>query len=313
MKTLNYYFEFPSYFDKDALTYSESSYQLMNMYTEICLSFIKNNKEIKFNLFNTWVHQHIILKDHNKKYCTNTNIIENPENGKFFVISIMDKIYPIFNIWDLTNCMGVFASFGVHNNDVEYKLLNNANYIPATNTTVHKEVYDDIEKLYKLKNERSILDRPFFIGGFYGMREKIYENDKRFDFYNINNQRMNPHEFIKKMNSSKINIDINGVAEISARTLDIMGLGTALIRPKLTVQFHNPLIPDYHYAALRCDDQSNLKDLTDSYIERYNELKRDPDFVEFLSINGRKWYEENATIESCVRIFNEIIDLNKLF
>ena len=107
-------------------------------------------------------------------------------------------------------------------------------------------------------------------------------------------------------------MDINGVGEISCRSLDAMGLQTALIRPKLTIQYHNPLIPDYHYAEVKCNDLGDFKGLADAYIEKFEELKKDPDLVNFLSKNGREWYEQNATIESYLEIHLKLINLNKL-
>jgi hypothetical protein len=91
-----------------------------------------------------------------------------------------------------------------------------------------------------------------------------------------------------------------------------MGVKSALIRPKLTIKYHNELIPDYHYASLRCDDLGNWKSVADAYIDRFEELKKHPDEIEFLSNNGRKWYEENATIDAHVNILKKVIDLNKL-
>jgi hypothetical protein len=107
-------------------------------------------------------------------------------------------------------------------------------------------------------------------------------------------------------------MDINGHAEISLRTIDALGLGNAVIRPKLLIQYHNPLIPDYHYAALKCDDQSNLKEMADAYIEKFEELKNNPELVRFLGENGRKWYVENARLDGYVNIHSQIINLEKL-
>jgi hypothetical protein len=119
-------------------------------------------------------------------------------------------------------------------------------------------------------------------------------------------------DFIEEISPYSINIDINGAAEISCRTIDIMGLKSALIRPKLSIKFHNELIPDYHYASLKCNDLGHWKDVADAYVERFEELKKDPDQVEFLATNGRRWYEENGTISAHVGLLNKLIDLNKL-
>jgi AraC-like DNA-binding protein len=64
-----------------------------------------------------------------------------------------------------------------------------------------------------------------------------------------------------------------------------MGLQTALIRPKLTLKFHNNLIPDFHYAAVDCDDLSDYPKLADAYIDKFEYLKSNPEHVKFLADN----------------------------
>jgi hypothetical protein len=128
----------------------------------------------------------------------------------------------------------------------------------------------------------------------------------------MDNYRVPPAEFIDIISKNSINVDINGAAEVSCRTFDALGLQSALIRPKLTAKQHNELIPDYHYAALKCNDLGNWKEVADAYIDRFEDLKKDPNLVQFLSENGRKWYEENATMDAHVNILKKLLDFNKL-
>jgi hypothetical protein len=239
------------------------------------------------------------------------HIIENVETKKYFVISWADKLHGILHAptWDLENCAEIFTGLGVHIDDKYYEKHTEIKYTPATSMTSLLSTYRRIEEYHKLKLPKHIPEKPYFRGGYYNVREWIGTHDDRFQF---NPNRIQGYKFIEEIGQLAINIDINGAAEISCRTLDAMGLSSALIRPKLAVEFHNPLIPDYHYAALKCDDQSKLKELADAYIERFEDLKKDPDYVQFLSENGRKWYEENATLESYEKIYMKLLDFNKL-
>ena len=135
------------------------------------------------------------------------------------------------------------------------------------------------------------------------------ENEKRI---HIEETKIAPELFIDEMALNSINIDINGAAEVSCRTFDALGLQSALIRPKLNVKQHNELIPDYHYAALKCEDLGDWKTVGEAYVERFEDLKKDPELVKFLSENGRKWYEENATMDAHVNILKKLLDFNKL-
>jgi hypothetical protein len=235
-------------------------------------------------------------------------IIENPENKKYFLISFMDKLDNVAG-WDLENCVEIFAAGGVHTGDLRYSPC------PFPYTPISPPHYTHTweiiaEEYYRQNLPKITPEKPFFMSLVpYLFREYIH-NDPRFDSYAA---KVPYKEFIEIIGSHSIVIDINSVAEISNRTIDAFSLGCALLRPKFTVKFHNELIPDFHYAAVRCDDLSNYKELADAYIERFEELKKDKDMARFLSVNGRKWYEENSTLESHVNILSKVINIEKLF
>jgi hypothetical protein len=309
---LNYYFEYP----RDITDVDNNDNVVY--YSEVYLYHIVNHKlyhylkeqhpDIEINPINSW---NVGAGYGCCKYSSAFLIIENPDNKKYIAVSYCDKFKWINSGtgWDLENCVDMLTPIGIQNEDITYKPVENVKYTPCTMTTWFKSGYDAIEEIYKQNTPKSIPNKLYFRGGAYLFRKWLLENDNRF---HIETEKILGNEFIKEMSKYSINIDINSVAEISCRTLDAIGLETALIRPKLNIQHHNPLIPDYHYAAVKCDDLSDYKLLADAYIERFEDLKKDPDLVHFLSTNGRKWYEENATIEANIKIFSQLINLNKL-
>jgi len=281
------------------------------------LNLCKNTyPDIEFNYINSWgiTYENDIPTLRSCPGCKFSHffvIIENPDNKKFFVISYWDSLKDIAlngTFWDLENCMGIFPSAGTHTDNVSFKPID-LDYTPIAPLTIYKSLEDRAQELYLLNIPKTTPDSLFFRGGNYGFREYLSNNDKRFT---INHERIDAAMFVEEMAKNTINIDINAVAEISGRTIDAMALGTALIRPKLSIKYHNPLIPDYHYAEVKCDDLSNLSRLADAYVEKFEELKKDKELVKFLSENGRKWYEENATIDAHVNILKKVINLNKL-
>lgn len=238
-------------------------------------------------------------------------IIENPDNKKFFVISYWDRLKDITldNLdWDLENCVEIFPAAGTHEDNISYKPAN-LKYTPISPLTVHKSAEDKAQELYALGIKKTIPKKLYFRGGSYLFRQYLSVHDNRFT---INHDRLDTIQFIEEMAKNAINIDINAVAEISGRTVDALALGTALIRPKLSIKYHNELIPDYHYAEVKCEDQSDYPKLANAYIEKFEQLKKDKDLIKFLSENGRKWYEENASTDAHIRILKKVIDLNKL-
>lgn len=244
-------------------------------------------------------------------------IIENPENRKYFLLSYVDKLMDIKSIlFEMGGLVEVFACYGVHGNDDAYYTLGDIPYTPIGYFQGDKKAEDTAQELYKLNLPKIIPPKLYFRSHStpYLFRKFLSDYDNRFD---MRNGTISFEDHIKEMSKYSINIDINSVAEISHRTVDAFALGTALIRQKLTVQYHNKLIPDYHYAAVRSISPhlygvEYALELADAYIERFEDLKKDPDYVHFLSVNGRKWYEENATIDAHANILLEVIDFNKL-
>ena len=261
-------------------------------------------------------------------YGTATLVVKNPDNGKYMIISFCDKAYYIGegNLsdlpeshalykyqdswgWKLKDCVRVFQAYGVQGEDITYTPAKLPfTYTPCTFSVCHYNAYLEIEKRWR--EQKSIPEKLFFRGEPSTYFRAYIKNDKRFE---IKNARISPKEFIREMSANSIVMDINAIAELSCRTMDALGLGCALIRPKLLVQYHNKLIPNYHYAAVDCDDLGDFKKLADSYVAKFEELKSKPDLVEFYSKNGRAWYEQNCTIEAYVSIFvNELINLDEI-
>jgi len=258
-------------------------------------------------------------KDKAETYCCCTKynifipLLENPDNGKHIAISYCDKNHLIRkdNLWeDLDNCIELFACGGLQYEDVTYEPFHPLiKYTPCTNSTWFWEGYKAIQYYQNKKRSTISPEKPIFIGGgIWNFREYIKKYDTRFNL----TPAIPPRDFIKELSKYSIHIDFNGGAEVSNRTFEALGLGAALVRPKLHIQYHNKLIPNYHYAEVPCPDFSDYKSLADAYIETFEKVKQDKDYRIFLSENGRKWWDENCTLESHTKIFTELINLNKL-
>jgi hypothetical protein len=306
---LNFYYEFPQppgsiYSDYSHLVSSDRLYNLLKL----------ENPNIEFNNINSWYLNHDGIPGQKGTHCPSCKyghfflIIENPDNKKYFVISYWDKFKDVdeFHKWDLENCVEMFAAVGVHLNDLTYEPCGKQ-YTPISYMSLYKSAEDRLSQVWK--NEKIIPERPFFRGYNYLFREYLRVNDNRFD---IEHAKIPSHQFIDEIAKYSINIDLPSVAEISSRTSECLGLQSCMIRPKFTLKFHNPLIPNYHYAQVECDDLSNWKILADAYIDKFEEMKKDEEKARFFAINGRKWYEENSTIDAHVNILKKVIDLNKL-
>jgi hypothetical protein len=247
-------------------------------------------------------------------------IIENDENKKYFVISTWDKTYYDVRDWhDLKEkCVDIFSVAGMQLNDFSFELAP-MKYTPL-NLNLNILGEDKIiDELYyeNLENDKRIIPEKLFFQslGSYLFRDYISRDD-RFDF--VDRGTPDIRDWLKKLNQFKINIDINCVAEPSNRNGEILGLGSVLLRPKLKHQFHNPLIPNYHYVAVEderyCDDEilTNFNLLADAYISTFNKIKHDDEYLKYISANGRDYFDKYLRPEKWLDTLINLIDIDKL-
>jgi hypothetical protein len=104
----------------------------------------------------------------------------------------------------------------------------------------------------------------------------------------------------------KVGFSVTGVPEICCREIEYMAIGLPNFRLEYMTQLNPPLIPNYHYIAV---DRSNFPwdankdreggdEYVQAYIERFNEVKDDKEFLTFISTNARKYYLENCSDEN---------------
>lgn len=234
-------------------------------------------------------------------------IIENSDNKKYFVISYWDKLrgVPENYSWDWENMVELFACCGTQANEINYQDCG-IKYTPVSNMCLHITAASAIEELRHI--EKTFPEKLKFKGGNYDFRSHVYTDGR----ISIDNDRVPQYQFIQEYAKDLVMIDINAASEISHRTFDAFGLGAALIRPKLTIRYHNPLVPNRHYAALDCEDLGNWDAHLNAYFTKFEELKKNPDLVRHLGHQGRLWYEQNATTEAHSSLLSKLIDFRKL-
>lgn len=247
--------------------------------------------------------------------------IQNKENDKYFLVSYWDIVKDIFEKecgsgFIIENLVELLTSIGIQEKDCH--ALNR--YLPCSSPVVYTPISFShtllraesiAEELNKKEITKLTPETPKFRGFCMGFRKHLLQ-DKRFNIIDTSQQRLSIEDYLFEINNDKINLSFNGIGEVSHRDIDILALGNVLLRPKLSVKFHNNLIPEYHYASVEVDDQSDFKTFSDAFIEKYNKIKKDKDYLDFISCNGKAWYSENGTAQKNSEIICKLIDLNKL-
>lgn len=244
-------------------------------------------------------------------------IIENVSNKKYFLISYWDKMKDIagHNGWNNDKLIGLLCSSGMHKEDTYYKPLNK-DYAPFSYVVPSHRILNLINQIDNHSNvPRLMPDKLSFNGNLYLFRDFLSKDNS----FNVKRQYLQAPDYIQSLHKNCINLSLNGAGEICYRDMEILGIGSALFRPKLTNQFHDPLIPDHHYISYDYDEIKNISDQNkffkaqrDIMLDRWTEVKKDRDYINFVAKNGRDWYQRNVPIETHASLAKEILDLTKL-
>jgi hypothetical protein len=333
---INIYYEFHTMENVSLETYSSAN-NMSFIFHKFADSLINENPNVEFNKkyrwsgtmcsINPWSSEMNVPFDKFKHaYCSETiMIIENDENKKYFIISFWDNLHGEIIAWhDLKEkCVEIFAVTGIHDLacQQDYNKIMDIPYTPINLISIlikHEELIDKYYYENVLKNDRVISDKPYIrTSSLYGFREYLNKNDDRFKIEHWGNSEFihgdTLNEFTSNYSKYKINIDIPcGAGEWSDRMPMILGLGTCLLRPKLNIKFNRPLIPNYHYVPIECERLDDFKSLADAYVDKYEEIKNKPDLIEFISKNGREYWDKYCRRDVVIDDMVNLVDVNKL-
>ena len=300
--TLNCYYEI----------YFADNYLTSHCHRHIVDALEKEYPDITFNRINN-----APMKCHaNDKFGYHSLIIENDDTKKYISVTYLDKVRymqdPGRN-WDLDNCVDVYASCGVHEQDFWYEPIDDFKVKPFTYSVSTKEMLKALDKHQGI--EKKMPDKLPFRGKLYNYRNFLSKDDR----FNVVDGYKNANDYALEMSSNTINLSLNGVGETCQRDMEILAAGTALFREKLNPQFHNPLIPNHHYIAVDCDHIKHIRNehkyynaQAEVYLERWSEVKDDRELIEFVAKNGKEWYEANGRPEQHGEVAVAAIDLKAL-
>ena len=246
----------------------------------------------------------------------------NPETKKYFLFSFWDRLEDIVDEklttvtgWDTENIVEIFTSCGVTSLiwDQLIPALDDV-YTPWCYTYNNPRFHRGLDA-YKNMPKQFIPSKPTFNGAVYTFREYL-TTDSRF---NVSSDILEEEDYYTWLASNKINFNLNGAGEVCHRDMEILAVKSALFREKINSKFHNELIPDYHYISVDCSDlkrtdlyEGFYKAKADRILDRYNEVIKDPEYLEFVANNGHQWWLENSKIDSIANISKELINIEKL-
>lgn len=226
-------------------------------------------------------------------------LITNLENNKYFIVSYWDRALELtweWNGWNHKNNVDIFTSAGV---------TSSGNFTPFSYTCYSLE-FERFSDSYRKPLQEKKETKLFFRGFLYGERLAM-KNYKPEYFTDI---KVSTKEYFDELNDNKICLSINGAGEICNRDIEILSTGSVLLRPKLTQNFDDPLIPDYHYISVEKVNDPILQ--MDLLIDKFEQVKNDHLLLEKISENGLNWYKQNGSTTSNIEILKKIINFDRL-
>jgi hypothetical protein len=226
-------------------------------------------------------------------------VIKNVENDKYIIVSYWDRAIELtwdYNGWDDKNKVDIITSSGV------FQEMSFTPFSYCCYSSNWEKIANNERKKFEDKTNNNLLFRGYFYGNRLSMKnykseyfaEKIQDLQVYFD----------------EINNSMISLSLDGAAEICNRDMEILCCGSVLLRSQLNQQFHNNLIPDFHYISV--DKIPNPKEQLDLLIDKYESVKNDKEYLKYISENGLKWFLENGTIDANVDILKKIVNIDKL-
>lgn len=272
--------------------------------------------------------------------CMHLSIL-NPNNQKYLVVSFFDNWRYLFMKhlgWSPQLMTQMFYCGGF--NYLEYfywKKYNQNNsdvYLPLD--IEHKYYsffygpyninHENIEtELYDSRKIQDTIPNLYFRGYLWDFRRGLVDGldipDSLILDKNLEDNNLNYNEYLRDLSQYRAALSLPGGTEMCNRDIECFSIGVPVIRPLLTVNYPDPLLPNYHY--IPCYDTYkyyegypvvlNSKAFQESLNDCWNRVKYNEEYLNFISNNARKWYTKNCTLSCNTDYVLSTINLEMLY
>ena len=220
-------------------------------------------------------------------------VIEFMDNGDFYILSVSDDLtHAILNentnpslkkvLISQFNRKEILSHVGDENSHKYSPWI----YFPCT--------IDDLEVHYeKRKTMNEFVDKMYFRGTSISDRPIVTLINQTYlnGYYPIGG----PHQYFNDLINYKIGLSVAGRGELCYRDIEYMALGVPFIRFEYISELNPNLIPNFHYISVDRPEElvkDRLGNVEHAKMieERFLEVKDDTEFLEFISNNGREYY-----------------------
>jgi hypothetical protein len=241
-------------------------------------------------------------------------VVENLSNKEFFVLTFAKSFTShVVHYLNSDKCIGILSAHFSYRYIVEHlkrnNLLHKLDKVNPWFFGFYQEF--DVDYYRKIRDSQiNFNENLYFKGGGWKGNDPYRQVIKDlFDknMLNPNNVRLEDYltDIAKQgiavshyMDTDRFISANKYPGELCYRDIEMMSIGTPYIRIEYKSELHNAFIPNYHYIVIPREDanqrflEKGHKGVADLFIDKYNEFKNDKDFLQYISNNQRKWYDE---------------------
>jgi hypothetical protein len=244
-------------------------------------------------------------------------IIEDLDSGDFWILSASEQI---------SNCI-MLEQYNTHLKKVLYSQYVPEQIVAHARENSYKffpwiffpQNVVDLESYYeKRKNKTEFIDRLFFRGGVDYRPIVSHINQEILS----STEKINHDEYFDYLINHEICLSIGGVAngDLCYRDIECMALGVPLLRFEFSAVLNPGLIPNYHYISIPIQldfpvtngvlrDRLGLPHHAKLIEERYLEVTKNKNLINFISKNAKDYYEKYLSRYSRIKYTLELLQL----
>lgn len=243
-------------------------------------------------------------------------VIEDVDNHNFYILSAHDQISStILDQQNNPNLKKVLYSQFIPKEIIHHTGKNYFKYHPWIYFKQSGEDIEDFfikrnvikEKKEKLYFKGTDIDRPIL---------KYFDKDILVDY-----NKVHTNTYFDDLINYDVAFAVGGAAngDICYRDVEYLQLGIPFIKFEYITMLETPLIPNYHYISIDLPedlpihngvqkDRLGNEKHSKMVEEKFKEVIKNKDFLKSISLNGRKYYEDNLSkdkrIQKTINLLN---------
>jgi len=164
------------------------------------------------------------------------------------------------------------------------------------------------KRLVESRNIRRTSNSLYFRGADWAKRGRILDELSKRGVIPSDLEIIDFDAYFREACRHRVILSLPGMADLCNRDVESFASGTCVLRPRLRNEFHNELIPDYHYISV---DTKYYKvdpiEVADKIEKRFREIADDDAYLEYVAKNAAKWYDENVSLDAAMKLTAKLL------